>query len=101
MECTLKILNFAGTKCHDFHDFPPFLLNLVPAKSFKTRKSWNQIPAKLIPADFDNFFFPNMWSKYDIDTHISHISAYSNEIRVSVTCLILFTFINNRKIVIQ
>ena len=37
----------------------------------------------------------------DIDTCILHISAYSNEIRVSVTCLITITLINNRKIDIQ
>ena len=37
----LKVLNFAGTKFRDFHDFWPFSRNFVPAKSFKTKKSQN------------------------------------------------------------
>ena len=47
------------------------------------------------------FFFFNISPKYDIDTRISHISTYSNEIRVSVTYLISITLINNKKIDIQ
>ena len=45
--------------------------------------------------------FSNIWSKYDIDTRISQISSYSNEIRVSVTYLITITLISNRKVDIQ
>ena len=35
--------------------------------------------------------------KYNIFTCISHISGYINKMRVSVTYLIIITFINNRK----
>ena len=52
-------------------------------------------------ADVDNTLFPNIWSKYDINTRISHISTNINEIRVSVTYLISPTLINKRKIAIQ
>ena len=52
-------------------------------------------------ADDDNTLFPNIWSKYDINTRISHISTNINEIRVSVTYLISPTLINKRKIAIQ
>ena len=52
-------------------------------------------------ADADNTLFPNIWSKYDINTRISHISTNINEIRVSVTYLISPTLINKRKIAIQ
>ena len=43
-------------------------------------------------------FFPNIWSKDDIDTCISHIPTYSNKIRVSETYLRTIKLINNRKI---
>ena len=48
-----------------------------------------------------DFLLPNIWSKYDIDTGISHVATYSNKIGVSVTCLIAVTLTNNRKIDIQ
>ena len=38
---------------------------------------------------------------FDMDTRISHISTYGNEIRVPLTYLITITLINNRKPVIQ
>ena len=52
-------------------------------------------------AEVDNSLFPNIWSKYDINTRISHISTNINEIRVSVTYLITPTLINKRKIANQ
>ena len=45
--------------------------------------------------------FPNIWSKYDTDIGILHISIYGIEIRVSVTYLIPITLISNRNIDIQ
>ena len=54
----------------------------------------------MITAEFDDLLFPDIWSKYDIDT-IPHVFTYSNKIRVSVTYLITITFNNNRKNVIR
>ena len=56
------------------------------------------MPPKLNTCRVWDSLFPNIWSKYDIDTCISHMSTYSNKIRVSVTYLITNTLINNRKI---
>ena len=54
-----------------------------------------------MPSEVDNSFFPNISSKYNFDTRISHISTNINEIRVSVTYLITLTLINKIKIAIQ
>ena len=40
-EFNLKVLNFAGIKFHNFHDFQLFSRNLVPTKSFKDTESRN------------------------------------------------------------
>ena len=56
------------------------------------------MPPKLNTCRVWDSLFPNIWSKYDTDTCISHMSTYSNKIRVSVTYLITNTLINNRKI---
>ena len=42
--------------------------------------------------------FPNIWSKYDIDTRIWRLSACNNEIRVSVTTLITIALIHKKLI---
>ena len=72
-----------------FCDFWPFSGNFVPTRSFKTTISGKYIPMKC----FTFTKSPNIWSKYDIDTPISHISTYSNKIRVFVTYLITTTSI--------
>ena len=41
--------------------------------------------------------FHNIWSKYDIDTGISHVSICSNEIRLSLTYLITISLIKDSK----
>ena len=64
-------------------------------------KSQNQKIAKLNTCRVWDSLFPNIWSMHYVDTRISRISTYSNEIRVSVTYLIIITLINNRKIDIQ
>ena len=95
---TLKVLIFTGIEFCDFRDFWPFSRNSLPTKSFKTTKPQCQITAKLNTCRVWDSLFPNIWSKYDIDTCILHIFTYSKEIRVSVTCLITIAMINNRKI---
>ena len=96
-----KVLSFPGVKSRDFRDFWTFPQKFVPAKSLKTTKSRNQTIEKLNTCRVRDFIFPNIWSKYDIDTLISHTSTYSNKIRVSVTYLIKIALISNRKIDIQ
>ena len=92
----LKLLNFAYIIFREFCDFWPFSLNYVPAYSFENHKI-----AKLNTCQLWNSLFPNIWSKYDIDTRISRVLRKANEIRYSVTYLITITLINNRKFDIQ
>ena len=96
LERYLKNIKFC-----DFRDFWPLLRYFLPAKSFKTTKSQNYIPTKLNTVRVWDSLFPNIGSKYNIDTRISHISTYSNKTRVSVTYLITITLINNRQTDIQ
>ena len=79
---TLKILNFATFAIFDH------FAKVCTREKFQNCK----IAIK---------YLPSLRSKHDIDNHMSHISTYSNEIRVSVTYLITITLINNRKIDIQ
>ena len=83
---TLKALNFAIFAIFDhYHE-------MLYHKNFQNHKI-----AKLNTAEFEILFFLMFWSKYDIDTRMSHISTYGDEIRVSVTYLITITLINNEK----
>ena len=69
--------------------------NSFPQCSLKIAKS--NIP-KLSTCRVWDSLSPIIWSKYDIDTRVSHMPTYSDEIRASVTYLITITLINNRKI---
>ena len=96
----VKVSNFAI-----FEIFDHFREIFYPRKQQNQEINYQQ---NEIPGAFEILFFPNIWSKYDIDTrilHIStgilHISTYSNEIRVSVTYLITITLIKSRKIDMQ
>ena len=75
------ILNGATLKIRDFW---PFSRNFVPAQ-FQNRKIAKLNTRKIITCRIWDSLFLNIWSKYDIDTRISHISTYSNDIRVFVT----------------
>ena len=89
----LKVLNFTI-----------FAQVLITFSQFYTRKNvQNNKIAKLSTCRIWDSLFPHALSKNDTDTLISHISTYSNKIRVSVTHLILITItlINYRKIDIQ
>ena len=83
----LKVLNFAI-----------FAQVLIIFALFCTRENvQNNKIAKLSICRIWDSLFPHTLSKYDTDTLISHISTYSNKIRVSVTHLITITLINYRK----
>ena len=71
------------------------------AKFSTCKKFQNHKIAKLNICRVWDSPFPNVWSKYDIDTRTSHVSTYSNENRVLVTYSIIVTLIRNRKIKIQ
>ena len=61
--------------------------------NFKIANLGNQKPQKLNTCRVWGSFFPNIWSKCDIDTRIPHISKNSNKIRVFVINLIRLTFL--------
>ena len=84
-ECTKVNEYLKGIKPRDCRNFGPFL-----------RKTANYKIAKLSTIQIWDSLFPNIWSKYDIDTHILDISTYGNEIRISVT-LITIAFITNTR----
>ena len=64
------------------------------AKFCTCKKYQNNKNTKLNTCQVWDSLFPNIWSKYDIDTCILHISINSYEIRVSVTYLIPITLIS-------
>ena len=88
----VKVSNFAI-----FEIFDHFREIFYPRKQQNQEINYQQ---NEIPGAFEILFFPNIWSKYDIDTRILHISTYNNEIRLSVTYLTI-TLISNSKIDIQ
>ena len=77
------------------------LVKFCTCEKFRNHKIAKLIHTKCNTCQVWDYLFPNIWSKYDINTHMSYISAYSHETRVSVTYLITITSINNRKIDIQ
>ena len=85
-----------GIQFCNFRNFKPFSQIFVPVK--KVSKPQNREIKYLSSL---RYFFCNIGWEYDIDTRISHVSTYSNEIRVFVTYLITFRLINNRKIDIE
>ena len=82
-------------------NFAIFVIFFHFAKFSTCKKFQNHKIAKLNICRVWDSPFPNVWSKYDIDTRTSHVSTYSNENRVLVTYSIIVTLIRNRKIKIQ
>ena len=91
----LKGIKFRGYLVSRFRDLTIF------GKFCSREKFQDQNIAKLYTCRVWDSLLANIWSKYDDDTHILHISTYGNKIRLSVTYLITITLINNRKIVTQ
>ena len=83
-----KFKYLKGIKFRSIRDFWPFSPNFYPWKVSKPQNREIKYPRNLNTCRLWDSLFPNIWSKYDVDTHISHISTYSN---ISVTYLIINT----------
>ena len=92
----LKAIKFGGNLISWFPHFLTIFTKFCTHEKFQN----NEI-SKLNTCRVWDFLFPNIWWKYDIDIRISHVSTYSNKTRVSVTCMMTITLINNRKSDIQ